>query len=83
MSTVFIVILAIVGVSAAIFAVLRKTQKISEAEVEPLGYETTPVLEPIVETIEKKKPGRPKASKNTAKNKSLAKMEAKSKKSKK
>lgn len=77
MFTAVIIIVGVVAVSAAIFVILRKNEK---TEVEPLGYEAAPILEPVAEVVEKKKAGRPKASKNTAKNKSLAKMEAKPKK---
>ena len=80
MTTILIFIAAIVALSAIVFVALRKTEKIKKTEIEPLGYETAPILEPTVEVNKKKKAGRPKTSKNTAKNASLAKMEAKPKK---
>jgi hypothetical protein len=76
MTTVLLFILLILGASVVAFFAIRKSTKTTS---EPLGYEAAPVIvaEPVVE---KKKTTEPKVSKNTAKNKSLAKMEAKPRK---
>jgi len=75
MTTVLLFILLILGASVVAFFAIRKSSKVTS---EPLGYEAAPVVvEPVVE---KKKTDKPKVSKNTAKNKSLAKMEAKPRK---
>ena len=77
MTTVLLFILLTLGASVVAFFAIRKSSKTVS---EPLGYEAAPVIEPVVEVVEKKKTAKPKVSKNTAKNKSLAKMEAKPKK---
>lgn len=77
MSTVLIFIVATIALSAVVFLVLRKTAK-STAETDPIGYEAAPAP---IEIVEPKKAEKKKTSKNTAKNKSLAKIEAKPKKS--
>lgn len=77
MSTVLIFIVATIALSAVVFLVLRKSAK---TEAEPIGYEAAPIVVPVVEEVKKEKVVKPKTPKNTAKNKSLAKIEAKPKK---
>ena len=76
MTTILLLILGIVAISGVVFLIVRKPTK---AEAEPLGYEAAPAVI-VEEVVKKKRTAKPKVSKNTAKNKSLAKIEAKPKK---
>ena len=63
MFTVLILILVTVAASAIAFLALRKPAKV---EAEPLGYETSPVAEPVVEITKNKKPAKKAARPKTA-----------------
>ena len=70
----FLIPVAIVIVTALVFFIISKTKV--RPEVEPIGYEAA--LLPTSKTTKPKKTEK-KASKNTPKQQSLAKMEAKPK----
>jgi hypothetical protein len=71
----FLIPVAIVIVTALVFFIISKTKV--RPEVEPIGYEAA--LLPTSKTTKPKKTENKKASKNTPKQQSLAKMEAKPK----
>lgn len=81
--SLFLIPVAIVVVSAAVFLLVRKSSKPKvepaiDIEIEPLGYEAASII--TIEAIKPEKTQKKKASKNAPKNKSLAKIEAKPKK---